>query len=1665
MDNNLPFPGEKQANFLIVGIGASAGGIQALKDFFQQVPADSDLAFVVILHLSPDHDSQLAQALQAISPIPVIEVTEKVKLEPNHIYVVSPNHHLVMEDGFVIPSINLQPEERRAPVDIFFRTLAESHGSRAVCVVLSGTGANGSMGLKRIKEMGGVAFVQNPREAEYNEMPRNSIATELVDEVLPVAEIPASIISYRNSIGSVLISENPDRRPEQQQQALREIFTQLKLRTGHDFTNYKRATLLRRIERRINIHGLPSLQAYENLIQENPEETTALLKDLLISVTNFFRDQEPFKSLEENIVPGILLNKKADDQVRVWVAGCATGEEAYSIAILIAEHTMGVVDAPKIQIFATDIDEAAISIAREGFYTLSDTADVSADRLRRFFIKEEGGYRVRREIREMILFANHNFLKDPPFSRLNLISCRNVLIYLNHIAQERVMETFHFALNSGGYLFLGTSESVDGASDLYTVINRECHIFQAREVPRRHYPLPESVPKFLYSQNQSIQLSTEKEGGSAGRASFGELHQKLLEEYAPPSIVVNEEYEIVHMSEKAGRYLEFAAGEPTQNLLKLIRPEIRLELRTALYQAVQRQTAVEARNIKFSIGSEVFVINIHIRPVLNIGITIKGFLLVLFEPVEEIADSIPVMVSSDEPVAKQLEEELIRLKVHLRNSNEQHEFQQEELKAANEELQAMNEEMRSAAEELETSKEELQSINEELRTVNQELKIKIEEISLTSNNLQNLINSADVGTIFLDRSLRTRLFTPAVCEVFNLIPSDYGRPISDITNKLNYPGLLKDAETVLQKLTVIEREVMTTDNRYFMMRLLPYRTAEDRINGVVITFFDISKRRQTEQALRQSEQHLRMLIESAKDYAIFTLNTKLEVINWSTGAEMMIGHTEQEIIGQSVEIIFTEEDRRAGAPEQEAKKAEKNGRAENERWHVRKDGSRFWGSGSVSPLYDGDEKLIGFVKIMRDLTKSKEEDEQYRMRMKKEVSDRTAALKQSREQYASLVENLPDAITKWDKNLKLIFANGAFEQKTGIPNEKLYGKTIREMGQPSEIALPYMDSLRKVAETGEPAEHFNSIPTPKGSIHFYSRIVPEKNPNNEIESVLAIARDVTDLKNSQSQLIKAEERKKQAERQQFLLYLTDTLRSLDSCSQMQYTVCRALKEYLDASRVVYMETSERGDLEVVAFYDAENAADEVSSLLLLSDFSPETIKKDQSHITFQSNVSTDNRLSRKEKNIYAKLQIRAWSNAWRMKQGKLASILSVHYNEVHDWSDEELQLLEEIAERIWDATERTRAEEALRNTAERLQLALEAGNLGTYEYDFKNKMYVSSDQHKSNFGYAANEKVTLEMIKQRILPSDRAYMETSKTSDKNAVYATEYQVCLPNRDIRWIRSIGRFIYKKNGDPRKMVGISLDITEEKMFRAELSRQVEERTLKLKQSNDDLQQFAHVASHDFQEPVRKIKTFNNKILENYADTLPKRVKLYLDKIGSSADRLIYMIEGVLNYSKMGSIQASFVSVNLNKIIANIEEDLEVLISRKNAQIIKPKLPSIIANETLIYQLFYNLILNSLKFSRVDRDCIITISASVIKWNDKDAVEIIVSDNGIGFEQKYASSIFDTFTRLHSVSKFEGTGLGLALCKKIVERHHGTISANGKPESGAVFTIRLPFLKIHA
>lgn len=961
--------------FLVVGIGASAGGVKALQDFFATMPPNSGMAFVVILHLSPEHESNLKQIIAAQTTMPVTIVSETHKVEPDNVYVIPPNRQLEMVDG-VIKSMSADSERgSRVAIDVFFRTLAEVYQRNAVCVVMSGTGTDGTLGLKAVKEANGFAIVQDPTDAEYDSMPRSAIATQLADWILPVSKMPERLINFKNSSERLHLTEGDDQKVAKEIQAdesLREILTILRVRTGHDFSNYKTPTLVRRIARHLQIHDLPDIPSYLEFLREKPEEIQSLLKNLLINVTNFFRDKEAWDALEREIVPNLFSGKKGGDTIRVWSCGCASGEEAYSLAIAFSEYAHRLSDPPKIQVFATDVDDDAISEAREHRYPQSIEADVSPDRLKRFFVKEGKYYRVKKELREMVLFAPHNVLRDPPFSKLDLIVCRNLLIYLNRDTQERVMEIFHFALAPHGFLFLGSSETAESVPQLFSTVDKKFRIYSRRAAQIQQPNVP---PKMPVVGRWEIKVPEIKPPKGARPTSLGEVHYKLLESYAPPSVLVNQDFEIQYLSESAGRYLRFKGGEPSSNLLKLINPDLLPDLRAALFTAQREGKAAEFQNVHTLIDGKDTIVTIIVRPV-EIDNESSDFLLVLFDedhkialPKEEKKKSSSRARGKDdamEAVVLRLEEELARTKDNLRSTIEQHEISIEELKASNEELQAINKELRSTTEELETSKEELQSVNEELTTVNAELKEKIDETSRTNSDLNNLMASTDIATIFLDRGFRIKRFTPPVERLFNITPLDIGRPLEHFTHNLDYKNLADDAAEVLQTLKTLECEISDKSNRVYLTRFVPYRTIDDRIEGVVLNFLDITERKAAEVAFRKSDEQLDLILESTRDYAIITYDPSGRITRWNAGAERVFGWSEKEAVGQTTHLIFTAEDRAADVPEKEMEKAFKNGRAEDERWHVRKDGSRFYASGVMQILRDGE--MEGFVKICRDET-------------------------------------------------------------------------------------------------------------------------------------------------------------------------------------------------------------------------------------------------------------------------------------------------------------------------------------------------------------------------------------------------------------------------------------------------------------------------------------------------------------------------------------------------------------------------------------------------------------------------------------------------------------------------------------------------------------------------
>ena len=896
-----PSDSNNNNKMVVIGIGASAGGIQALQVLFDALPEETGGAFVVVVHLDPHVHSELSRILSARTRMPVVQVEGTQKLEANRVYVIPPDRQLQISDHEISAVKFDEPRGQRAPIDLFFRSLAE-HGD-GIAVILSGAGADGAVGVKAVKEAGGIIMVQDPTEAEYSSMPRNAIATGVADFVLPVRSLASRLVELVRIKESLALPVGDDVDEEQ----LRRILAHLRVRTGHDFSRYKRSTVLRRIARRMQITRSDQLKDYYEFMREKPDEAQALLGDLLISVTTFFRDRDVFEALKARVAPQIFDGKEVSETVRVWVSGCATGEEAYSIAILLLEEASRHDIRPSIQVFGSDLDARALATAREGSFPAAIEADVNEDRLRRFFVREGDHYRVRQEVRDLVLFANHDLLKDPPFSRVDLISCRNVLIYLDRELQEQVVSTFQYALNPGGFLVVGSSESAESPPGLFRMLDRNTRIYQSTARPGDK---PRMLPRLLGPirlREHVTQLGHALTPNAA--LSEAALHRRAIEKVAPPSILVDETHRVIHLSDTAGRYVMPSGGPLSGDVVDLARPELRFELRTALHRIFEQDAASLSLPILVRFNGAPHRVHVQVKAADLKEERVEGeprYALVLFIEGEAVDDGVVSAGQASDETVRRLSQELELTQARLRTVREESEAANEELRAANEELQSINEEYRSTSEELETSKEELQSVNEELQTLNTELKLKLEAVSRAHSDLQNLMAATDFGTLFLDSGLRIKRFTDRVTELFSITPADEGRPITDFAHQLEYDDLVKDTRAVITDLVPVRREIRSRTGRWYDVRMRPYRTMDDKIDGVVITFVEVTERRQVEEALRESERQLRQqkqLVEVSRD-PIFVWDFDAGILEWNRGSEELYGYSRAEALGKQPEEIL-----------------------------------------------------------------------------------------------------------------------------------------------------------------------------------------------------------------------------------------------------------------------------------------------------------------------------------------------------------------------------------------------------------------------------------------------------------------------------------------------------------------------------------------------------------------------------------------------------------------------------------------------------------------------------------------------------------------------------------------------------------------------------------------
>lgn len=1606
--------------FFMVGLGASAGGLETLEQFFSHMPPDSGMAFVVVVHLDPTHKTLLPELLARYTRMEVCTAEEGMTVEPNVVYVIPANRDMTVSGGQLHLEEPQAPRGMRHTIDVFLRSLAVDMEENAIAVILSGTGTDGTQGVKAVKEAGGIVVVQEEATAKYPGMPQSAIATGVADLILPTPKIPEKILEMAHR--STLLAQRKEAEPAKQvTEQLKAIFRIVNSRTGHDFSAYKVSTIMRRIERRMAVNDIIELSDYIRFLKEKPEESKALFKEFLIGVTSYFRDPDAFEALEQQVIPKLFEERNPDEPLRIWLAGCATGEEAYSVAMLIREYSREHRIDVKVQIFATDIDGEAVDFARNGLYPDSIGADLTSERLRTFFKKSDSTYQVVKPLREMIVFAQHNIIKDPPFSRLDLLVCRNLLIYLNPDLQKRILPLFAQSLKPNGFLFLGTSETVGGFTDLFLPVDKKWKIFQRRESSKRlgiefpiapvHQPIPEREPVRPYQE--------------AG-ISPGMLAEKtLMQRYSPPCVVINEKFEVVYFSTRTNRYLELPVGEPTQNILKMAKDDLRPALRAAVHKALTEQQTAVYRGLKLATETGDETLDLRVEPVTTPP-SAKGLALVIFEPTgvlppegsrpQERREPAVKDESNRDLMVKQLEEQLRITNEQLQSTIERMETANEELKSSNEELMSMNEEFQSTNEELETSKEELQALNEELVTVNAELQNKVEELGQTNSDLQNFLASSDIATIFLDRQFRVKRFSPAMAKLFNLISTDIGRPLQHFSGTINYPELQDDAERVLEKLASIEREVADPgQQQYYLVRVLPYRTMEDVIDGVVVTFFDITERKRSERSLRESEELYRAIGESI-NYGVWVCEPDGRNIYASPSFLKLVGITQEQCSNFGWGDVLHPDD--AADTIAAWKKCSSSG----EFWYRE---HRFRGVDGTwhpvlaqgMPVRGEDGTIKYWAGINLDISKLKRTEEE---------------LQRERNILSSIMQTTDVMLVYLDAEFNFLAVNQAYADTCQKKPEELVGKNHFELYPNTENEAIF----RRVKDTGEPVFYkdkpftFPDQPE-RGTTYWDWSLAPVKDAVGCVTGLVFSLRETTGYKQTELALA-ASEQKYRA--------LFDNM--INGFAYHQILLDQAGKP-VDYRFLEVNPAFER----LTGFSGADIIGKRVTEVLPGIDVDP------SDWIGIYGNVALTGEATHFEQ--YSK-QLDRWFSisAYSPVKGYFATVFE-------------------------DITQRKRAEEDLRMAAEaarskaaELEAILEAVPamvlisrdpgcrviVGNSAASKLLRVPTGANTSKSNpealvghfrVFHEGRELMPEELPVQRVAATGLPLMNFEEeivfdTGDKISVYGNA--VPLPGT---------------GGKTGGAVAAFTDITarvraEEETRRA---RQLAEK------ANLAKSEFVANMSHEIRTPLTGLLGMLELLKQTSMD--PKQEE-YREMAETSGRTLLRVINDILDFSRIevGKMEIAHKRFNLHSCLKGAVDIFGLEAETKGIDLrleLSPDIPETVEGDCdRLRQIMFNLIGNALKFTEKGHIAVTVATDGVGKTTgEKQRFRIAVTDTGIGIPAEKQEHIFESFTQLQSglSRSYGGSGLGLAISRRLAELMEGNITVRSEVGKGSTFTVTLP------
>ncbi|MDH3601866.1 MAG: PAS domain S-box protein, partial [Candidatus Tectomicrobia bacterium] len=1090
-------------NIPVVGIGASAGGLEAARQFFTTMPPTSGVAFVLIQHLAPDHDSLMAELLGRYTTMPVVEIENHMHVEANHVYLIPPNKYASISQGELYLTPLVEQRGMRMPIDFFFYSLAEDQYAQAVGIVLSGTGTDGTLGLQAIKNAGGMVMAQDPATAQHDGMLRSVITAGVVDYVLSVDQMPEPLLKY---LQHPYVNGNPQVADQAPLDYLHRILAVMQARTGYDFSVYKHNTLRRRIDRRMGVRHAAQVADYIRYLRTEPEEVSALFQDLLISVTSFFREPEAWEYLGTEVLPRLVAETPVGGAIRVWSPGCASGEEPYTLAMLLLKQLQAMQKSPRVQIFATDIDEYALGRARAGLYPESIAADVPLPYLEQFFTLKSHAYQVNKELREAVTFSVQNLISDPPFSNLDLISCRNLLIYFQPEVQQKVLGLFHFALRPQGRLILGKSESIGNRQDLFEVESKELRIYQRLETAQSrliHFPI--SGVERGASRVAQHPVPGPESGRSLNLTTV--TQQQLLRELATTTVLINRNYDVLNMQGPVRQYLDFPEGEPTYNLTKIAMHGLRTKLRVALTQAVRKEGPVTVTNARVKRDGTYYPVTCYIRPVTEPS-EAQGLFLVTFQdepqPALPIAE-VQVSELDESTTVQQLELELEMVREDLKNSLEEMETSNEEMKTSNEEIMSINEELQSANEELETSKEELQSLNEELATLNVQLQEKMQEVERTNDDLTNLEASTNIATLFLDLTFCIKRFTPAMQQLLHLIPADVGRPIEDISQKFIHDSdgpvsLRDDAETVLDTLIPLERERQMPDGRWHIQRMLPYRTEHHRIEGVVVTFTDVTRIKEVHEVMRESE-HLRLITDHLPALIAHVGPDERYRYANQTYAQSF-GRRADEICGLHVREVVGDDVYQRHKPYQDAVLNNEVMIVEDRLLTAQ--GKLEWGLMHLVPHQTPDGQGDGYFVLVTDISARKRAEE---------------ALLASEERLLAIFHNAAHGLALTDRDGRFLQVNNTLSAMLGYTQAELCQMTIRDVTHPDDL-WPTIENIEQLFSGQSDVFTLDKRYQRKDSTVFWVElsVTPVRHPGGGIESLVAIITDITQRKETETAL-------------------------------------------------------------------------------------------------------------------------------------------------------------------------------------------------------------------------------------------------------------------------------------------------------------------------------------------------------------------------------------------------------------------------------------------------------------------------------------------------------------------------------------------------------------------